>query len=58
MTNFNCLFCGDKMIVPPEVRKVASPVTNLFWHEECIDNPKYKLTYEKKLFWLKIGTSF
>jgi len=58
MTNFKCLFCGEKMTVPSEVRKVASPVTNRFWHEECPDNPEYKLTYEQKLFWAKIGTSF
>ena len=58
MTNFNCMFCGDKMEIPANLRGKVNPVTNLFWHEDCIDNPEYELTLDQKIFYHKTGVSF
>ena len=55
MTNFFCTFCGEKMEIPKEIKKISSPVTHVFWHEECIHNPEYKLSRKDKVFWLQMG---
>lgn len=58
MTNFNCMFCGEKMLIPKDIKKKISPVTHLVWHEDCISNPEYELSYEQKVFYMQTGTRF
>jgi len=58
MTNFKCVFCDEKMEIPKELRGKINPVTNVFWHENCPDNPEFGLNIEQKIFWAKQGTRF
>ena len=43
------------MDIPKEIKKISSPTTHVYWHEECIHNPEFKLSREDKVFWLKMG---
>ncbi len=58
MTNFCCAFCGEKMLIPKEIKKEVNPVTFVFWHEECLDNPKFGIPIETRKMYQKIGVSF
>ena len=58
MTNFICVFCGEKMEIPQSLRGKVNPVTFAFWHDDCVDNPKFKLSDEKKRFYHNSGQGF
>lgn len=58
MTNFKCVFCSESMEIPRSLRGKVNPVTFAFWHDDCVDNPKYKLTDEQRKFYHKTGNEF
>ena len=58
MTNFKCVFCGDKMDIPKEVKKEVSPVTHVFWHTECVEDPRLPMTESQREFYRTTGQVF
>ena len=46
------------MDIPPDVKKEVSTVTHVFWHEDCVENPKIDLTDDQRKFYRTQGRGF
>ena len=58
MTNFRCIFCEEKIKIPPEVKKKINPITHQVWHEECVLKKEFDMTDDQREFYMRTGHMF